>query len=77
MSPDHRNYDSLYWIGTYGCLVPNFVNKCVAEDGINIIYKNGFSTNILSNKKIDRKKWLTKYTFYKNETNQYYYKIWW
>jgi hypothetical protein len=66
-----------YWIGPYGIKVPNNINCVIAEDGHNILYKDGEQTQTglmtFKNKPITKEQYLKEYADLNND-GFYYWK---
>jgi hypothetical protein len=59
-----------FWYGTYGCLVPIYISKCLTADGINIFDRNyGITQNYVPNPP-SKNEWLARFTY---EMNGYRY----
>jgi hypothetical protein len=56
-----------YWFGPYNVLVPNTIDKIVAEDGYNTLYKDGTESEIYRQDSLSKDEWLAKYASYNNQ----------
>lgn len=61
-----------YWIGPYGIRVPIHIDKIIARDGCNILYREGGETQLLCNPEMSKDEYIKKYAVYKD--GYYYWK---
>lgn len=64
-----------FWIGAYGVLVPMHIKSVPAEDGFNIIYRDGGSTNLykFSYELMNENIYKSKYAYFDNINRRWYF----
>ncbi|AKI80776.1 hypothetical protein [Acanthamoeba castellanii mimivirus] len=73
---DKNLRENNYWIGPYGIFIRHNMFSVVAEDGYNIIYKDGFKTDFENVKRVRMNDDLYKktYAIFDEITGNWYYK---
>ncbi|AGC02283.1 hypothetical protein H012_gp167 [Acanthamoeba polyphaga moumouvirus] len=64
-----------FWIGAYGIFVPMHIKSVLAEDGYNIIYRDGGSTNLykFNPEPMNENIYKSKYAYFDNTVNRWYF----
>jgi hypothetical protein len=64
--------DDEFWNGPFGVLVPDSVTKVKDTDGINMRYKNGSSTEMVSGPLLSEAEYKARYAVLEADGNYYY-----
>lgn len=64
---------SSHWVGPYGILVPNNIFTVYAEDGSNIIGRDGDITEMVSINNVSEEEYKEKYATFDSSTNNWYH----
>jgi hypothetical protein len=66
------NDDPKYWNGPFNVLVPDNITKVKDVDGINMLYKNGSSTEMVSGPLLSEAEYKARYAVLEADGNYYY-----